>query len=173
DEVDLRDVVQRVVDMMTPLAAQRGSQLLVEAPTACVAEVDARRIERIVRNLVANAVDYAERGDILIRVAGDDDGAAIWVRDFGVGLPRGAAARVFDRFWRADPARARTSGGTGLGLSIALEDALLHGGRLEAWGSPGEGSAFLLTLPRRAYENPGPGPLPLAPLDRLTPAEGS
>ena len=57
---------------------------------------------------------------------------------------------VFNRFWRADPARARTSGGTGLGLSISLEDTHLHGGWLQAWGRPGEGAQFRLTLPRRA-----------------------
>ena len=60
--------------------------------------------------------------------------------------------RVFDRFWRADPSRARTRGGTGLGLSIALEDARLHNGELEAWGRPGKGAHFVLTLPRQARE---------------------
>ena len=57
---------------------------------------------------------------------------------------------VFNRFWRADPARARTSGGTGLGLAIALEDTHLHGGWLQAWGQPHEGAQFRLTLPRQA-----------------------
>jgi len=83
---------------------------------------------------------------------------------------------VFGRFWRADPARARTSGGTGLGLSIALEDARLHGGWLQAWGQPGAGAVFRLTLPW------GPGvditepPLPLDPselLDETTAEERS
>ncbi len=74
------------------------------------------------------------------------------MRDYGVGLKPGEATRVFSRFWRADPARARTTGGTGLGLSIALEDARLHGGWLQAWGEPGGGSQFRLTLPRTADE---------------------
>src|SRR5690606_15005636 len=56
--------------------------------------------------------------------------------------------KVFNRFWRADPARARTTGGTGLGLAIATEDTRLHGGRLDVWGAPGEGACFRLTLPR-------------------------
>ena len=86
----------------------------------------------------------------MIRVAGDDQAAAIAVRDHGVGLAPGESAMVFNRFWRADPARARTSGGTGLGLSISLEDTHLHGGWLQAWGQPGEGAQFRLTLPRRA-----------------------
>ncbi len=59
------------------------------------------------------------------------------VRDHGVGLRPGESSLVFNRFWRADPARARTIGGTGLGLSIALEDVRLHGGWLQAWGAPG------------------------------------
>src|SRR5699024_7746460 len=71
------------------------------------------------------------------------------------------ARRVFDRFWRADPARARTSGGTGLGLSISQEDTRLHGGLLDAWGRPGEGAAFRLTLPRRARTVISASPLPL------------
>ena len=81
-----------------------------------------------------------------VRVEGDDQAAAIAVRDHGVGLAAGESAMVFNRFWRADPARARTSGGTGLGLSISLEDTHLHGGWLQAWGRPGEGAQFRLTL---------------------------
>jgi two-component system sensor histidine kinase MtrB len=75
---------------------------------------------------------------------------------------------VFNRFWRADPARARTSGGTGLGLSISLEDAHLHGGWLQAWGEPGGGAQFRLTLPRRAGDPIRSSPLPLVPEDAGT-----
>jgi two-component system, OmpR family, sensor histidine kinase MtrB len=87
------------------------------------------------------------------------------VRDHGVGLRPGDAAMVFNRFWRADPARARTTGGTGLGLSISLEDAHLHGGWLQAWGEPGGGAQFRLTLPRRAGDRITKSPLPLVPAD--------
>ena len=163
DDINLSDVVTRVVEMLAPLAAQRGSRLLVECEGRCLVEADVRRVERIVRNLVANAIDHAERGDVVIRVAANEEASAVWVRDFGVGLTEDATERVFDRFWRADPARARTSGGTGLGLSIALEDALLHGGRLQAWGRPGEGAAFLLTLPRHVQAEIQRPPLPLVP----------
>jgi two-component system, OmpR family, sensor histidine kinase MtrB len=79
------------------------------------------------------------------------------------------AAHVFDRFWRADPARARTTGGTGLGLAISLEDAHLHGGWLEAWGRPGRGASFRLTLPRRAGIRLTASPLPLVPDDAEPP----
>jgi hypothetical protein len=96
--------------------------------------------------------------------SGADRGAvAVAVRDYGVGLSPGEEMLVFDRFWRADPARARTIGGTGLGLAIALEDARLHGGWLEAWGLPGQGSVFRLTLPRSVGSELAGSPLPLRP----------
>jgi two-component system sensor histidine kinase MtrB len=118
-----------------------------------------------VRNLVTNAIDYADSVDVIVLVAANDEAAALAVRDHGVGLRPGEAAMVFNRFWRADPSRARTSGGTGLGLSISLEDAHLHGGWLQAWGEPGRGAQFRLSLPRRAGDRIGASPLPLVPED--------
>ena len=166
DDVNLVDVAHRIVDVTQALAAQRGVEVVVRAPDhPCLAEADVRRVERIVRNLVTNAIDHAESGDIEVHVAGDSHAAAIAVRDHGVGLAPGESAMVFNRFWRADPARARTSGGTGLGLSISLEDAHLHGGWLQAWGRPGQGAQFRLTLPRRAGGVLRQSPLPLAPAD--------
>jgi two-component system sensor histidine kinase MtrB len=166
DDVSLVDVAHRVADTTRVLAETRATRVRVEAPgQACLAEADVRRVERIVRNLVTNAIDHAESRDVVIRVAGDDHAAAITVRDYGVGLESGESAMVFNRFWRADPARARTSGGTGLGLSIALEDTHLHGGWLQAWGRPGEGAQFRLTLPRRAGGVLRHSPLPLIPED--------
>ncbi|QZY30768.1 HAMP domain-containing histidine kinase [Nocardioides coralli] len=166
DDVNLVDVARRMADATLVLAQQHGIQVLVDAPDRpCLAEADVRRVERIVRNLVTNAIDHADSRDILIRVAGDEHAAAIAVRDHGVGLAAGESALVFNRFWRADPARARTSGGTGLGLSISLEDTHLHGGWLQAWGRPGEGSQFRLTLPRRSGTVLRHSPLPLVPDD--------
>ncbi len=166
DEVNLVDVAHRVVDMTRALASQRDIRVEVDAPDhPCLAEADVRRVERIVRNLVTNAIDHAESRDIVIHVAGDEQAAAIAVRDYGVGLRAGESAMVFNRFWRADPARARTSGGTGLGLSISLEDTHLHGGWLQAWGRLGQGAQFRLTLPRRAGMPLRQSPLPLVPTD--------
>ncbi|WP_395656111.1 MtrAB system histidine kinase MtrB [Nocardioides sp.] len=173
DDVDLVDVAHRIVDATRPLAQQRGVQVVVDAADhPCLAQADVRRVERIVRNLVTNAIDHAavDRPDaIVVHVAGDDHAAAIAVRDHGVGLAPGEASMVFNRFWRADPARARTSGGTGLGLSIALEDTHLHGGWLQAWGRPREGAQFRLTLPRRAGGVLRHSPLPLVPNDVTEP----
>ena len=166
EDVDLVLVARRVADLTRPLAEQRETRVIVEGPGhPCLVEADIRRVERIVRNLVTNAIDHAESHDITIYVDGDEHASAIAVRDHGVGLGPGESAMVFNRFWRADPARARTSGGTGLGLSISLEDTHLHGGWLQAWGRPGEGSQFRLTLPRELNQPLRHSPLLLVPED--------
>lgn len=163
---DMGALVRRVVDLTEPLAISKGTELRLRMPEGELsADFDVRRVERIVRNLVSNAIEHAESEPIDVFLAADDDAVAIVVRDYGVGMSAEEAAHVFDRFWRADPARARTTGGTGLGLAISLEDANLHGGWLQAWGHPGEGASFRLTLPRRAGRDFEVSPLPLAPHD--------
>ncbi|WP_217197800.1 MtrAB system histidine kinase MtrB [Streptomyces buecherae] len=166
EPIDLRDVVKRVVDGAEPLAERKGSRIIVRgAARPVIAEADARRVERVLRNLVVNAVEHGEGEDVIVRLAAKSGAVAVAVRDYGVGLKPGEATRVFNRFWRADPARARTTGGTGLGLSIAEEDARLHGGWLQAWGEPGGGSQFRLTLPRTAGDALRGSPIPLEPED--------
>jgi len=165
EPVDLRRSVERVVQSCAPLAEHKGSVVTVEAPlVVCEAEVDSRRVERIVRNLLVNAIEHGEGRPIEIRIACNEHAVAVSVRDHGVGLRAGEAAMVFNRFWRADQARARTTGGTGLGLAISLEDARLHAGWLQAWGARGQGSCFRLTLPRAANVRIDTSPLPLNPL---------
>ena len=164
EPADLCDIVRRSADDAQQLAERRGGRIEFRLPVqACMAEVDRRRVERILRNLLVNAVEHGEGRDVVVTVAADSDAAAIAVRDHGVGLAPGEEQLVFERFWRADPARARTTGGTGLGLAIALEDARLHGGWLQAWGERGRGSNFRLTLPRLAGHAIVGSPLPLGP----------
>ena len=164
EPVDVCDLVRNAADVAQQLAERRGAKIEFRLPAKpCVAEVDRRRVERILRNLLVNAVEHGENRDAVVTVASDRDAVAIAVRDYGCGLAPGEVNLVFDRFWRADPARARTTGGTGLGLAIALEDALLHGGWLEAWGEPGRGSVFRLTLPRVTGAELAGSPLPLSP----------
>jgi two-component system sensor histidine kinase MtrB len=129
------------------------------------AELDSRRIRRIMQNLLGNAIDHGEGKPIVIYVDSDEKAVAIAVRDYGVGMTSESVERVFDRFWRADPSRQRTTGGTGLGLAISLEDAALHGGWLEVWSAPGEGSCFRLTLPRARGGMLSSSPLELPPED--------
>ncbi|RLL67160.1 MtrAB system histidine kinase MtrB [Streptomyces sp. Z26] len=166
DPTDLRDVVRRVVEGCEPLAERKGSRLVVKGDERpVVAEVDSRRIERVLRNLVDNAIEHGEGHDVVVRLAVGGGAVAVAVRDYGVGLKPNEVKRVFSRFWRADPARARTTGGTGLGLSIAIEDARLHGGWLQAWGEPGGGSQFRLTLPSTSGEVLRGSPIALEPSD--------
>ncbi|WP_083960158.1 MtrAB system histidine kinase MtrB [Streptoalloteichus hindustanus] len=171
ETVDMRGVVRRVVGSLRPIAEKAGVGIdlrtpggeAAEAAAEVTAEVDGRRVERILRNLLANAVDHGEGQPIEVWLAADDHAVAVAVRDHGVGLRPGEEELVFTRFWRADPSRNRRTGGTGLGLSISLEDARLHGGWLEAWGEPGAGACFRLTLPRRQGEELTGSPLALPP----------
>jgi two-component system sensor histidine kinase MtrB len=164
EPVDLGALVARVVAGMWALSERHGSELVVNRPDQdVIAEVDARRVERILRNLVGNAVEHGAGRPIEITLAANRTAAAVTVRDFGVGLSSADAQHVFDRFWRADPSRVRTVGGSGLGLSISLEDARLHGGWLQVWGQPGAGAQFRLTLPLSAGGDLSSSPLPLRP----------
>lgn len=168
EQLDLVPLVAGLIERSSALAARKGSTVRLRADGPVVAEVDHVRIERVVRNLLVNALEHGEGRGVDVDVAQGDDCAAIRVRDHGVGLRPGDAAMVFTRFWRGDPSRARTSGGTGLGLAIALEDARLHGGTLQAWGHPGQGSVFLLTVPLEVGAPMQGCPLPLRPIEART-----
>ncbi|TFV58680.1 HAMP domain-containing histidine kinase [Mycobacterium sp. PS03-16] len=165
ESVDLRDTVRSALDNVGHLAQEADIELIVDQPAdEVIAEVDSRRVERILRNLIANAIDHAEHKPVRIRMAADEDTVAVTVRDYGVGLRPGEEKLVFSRFWRSDPSRVRRSGGTGLGLAISIEDARLHQGRLEAWGEPGKGACFRLTLPLVRGHKVTTSPLPLKPI---------
>lgn len=159
---DLGQMAERIAQGSAPLADRCGTSIRVHGADEPLAVVgDARRIDRVLRNLVGNAIEHGNERGIDITLAANAEAVAVCVRDFGVGLRPGESSLVFNRFWRADPARARTSGGTGLGLAIALEDVRLHQGWLEAWGEPGRGACFRMTLPRRPGASFGDSPLPL------------
>ncbi|MEH0933812.1 MtrAB system histidine kinase MtrB [Micromonospora sp. CPCC 205543] len=173
EPTDLVPVVHRVADRLAGLAERVGVTIELDVPsTPVIAEVDPRRVERVLRNLVGNAVEHGEAKPVLITLGMDQTAVAITVRDHGVGLKPGEEKLVFNRFWRADPSRARQTGGTGLGLSISLEDSRLHGGWLEAWGAPGQGAQFRLTLPARAGDRLTTSPLRLVPADATLPFGG-
>lgn len=165
-EFDMVALATRCISDLSLLARERGTSIDLSHPLEPVLiHADIRRVERILRNLLTNAIEYSDFKPIKMKIAATDDEVAIGVRDFGVGLEESSAYRVFDRFWRADPSRARVRGGTGLGLSIALEDARLHNGELEAWGRPNQGAHFVLTLPRRAGGEVLSRPIRLQPED--------
>jgi two-component system sensor histidine kinase MtrB len=169
EEVDLRDLVYRVVEANERLAETYQTEITVHESGEAKAEVDTRRIERIFRNLLVNAIEHSEGHPIDILIESDDAAVAVAVRDHGVGFEASQARQVFHRFWRGDAARARTVGGTGLGLAIAMEDANLHGGWLTAWGRPAMGAQFRLTLPKKVGAILETSPLPLVPRDLVGP----
>ena len=166
EPVDVADLVRDTRSALAGLAHARGSEVdLAAVPEEpVVADVDRRRVERVLRNLLSNALEYGEGRPVQVALAADDDAVEVVVRDAGRGLSAEERARLFDRFWRADTSRRRTSGGTGLGLSIALEDVRLHDGTIDVWGEPGQGASVRVTVPRRAGSVPGAPLLPLGPV---------
>jgi len=151
DRIDIANLVRRSAEDLSILAEEKGTTLRLNGFQAPVfVEADPRRIERIIRNLITNAIDHSESRPVDVTIAENESAISVGVRDYGVGLSSQYWSRVFDRFWRADPSRSRIRGGTGLGLSIAKEDANLHGGEIRVWGELGKGAHFVLTLPKKS-----------------------
>jgi two-component system sensor histidine kinase MtrB len=149
DKVDIVALVRRSVDDLGFAIREKDSEIRIDSQEdSMVIDADPRRVERIMRNLLGNAIDHAEEKPIDVTVRANENAVSIGVRDYGIGLSPQHINRVFDRFWRADPSRSRIRGGTGLGLSIAREDAQLHGGEIRVWGELEKGSNFVLTLPK-------------------------
>jgi two-component system sensor histidine kinase MtrB len=175
EPTNLVHLADDAIDGLRALAETKGSELVLVAPGGHLdAEVDPRRIRRILHNLIGNAIEHGEGRPVTISVDSNETAVALAVRDHGLGMTEDDISHVFDRFWRADPSRQRTVGGTGLGLSISREDSSAHGGWLQVWSSPGQGSCFRLTLPRRARGELTVSPLALPPedsfLDAVVPA---
>jgi two-component system sensor histidine kinase MtrB len=174
EPTSLASLAEDVISSMQQLADQHGTDVRLVAPGGySPVEMDPRRVRRVVRNLLGNAIEHGEGRPIVVTVDSDQQAVALGVRDYGLGMTPGDVERVFDRFWRADPARTRTIGGTGLGLSIALGDARLHGGELAVWSELGRGSNFVLTLPRRPGGSTAHSPIPADPGDDSVPIVGA
>ena len=170
EPTSLAHLAEDVIESMRQLSDQHGSDVRLVAPGGySPVDMDPRRVRRIVRNFLGNAIEHGEGRPIVVTVDSDQSAVALGVRDFGLGMRAEDVERVFDRFWRADPSRTRTIGGTGLGLSIALGDARLHGGELAVWSEPGRGSHFVLTLPRRPGETVSSSPIPVEAGDDQSP----
>lgn len=161
---DVKAVAAAAIKSIEPLSKSRGSRVDLLVPREQIrAEIDARRIERLLRNLLSNAVEHGEGKPIVVEIGQNSQAVAICVTDRGVGMSRNQLDRVFDRFWRADPSRQRSVGGTGLGLAISKEDSSLHRGWLQVWSKPKVGTSFRLTLPKTKESVIANSPLPLPP----------
>lgn len=169
EQQDLNAVVGAAIASIEPLARSKNTEIKIVLPKGSVeAEIDGKRIERLLRNLLSNAVEHGEGKPITVHVDGNSQAVAVCVSDQGVGMTKTQLERVFDRFWRADPARQRSVGGTGLGLAISKEDATLHRGWLQVWSKPEQGTSFRLTLPRHKDSVIANSPIALPPKNKET-----
>ncbi|MCH4158990.1 MAG: MtrAB system histidine kinase MtrB [Bifidobacterium minimum] len=162
-ETDIRESLRTALGEVSDIARVKGVTIHLGIPsTAVVAMVDPRRIVRIVRNLLANAIDFAQGNPVDVTISATVRVVVISVRDHGTGMTQRQVTHVFDRFWRGDPSRSRTTGGTGLGMSIALADARLHHGDIHVRSQEGVGTWFLVLLPRDpSYAPISPDDVPL------------
>ena len=175
--VDLDEVVASAVDASATEAAAKSITITAGGVSGVEIYGSQEQIAAAVSNLVANAVAYSGAGSrVVVTTSVDDDRAEVSVVDQGIGIPEGELDRIFERFYRVDPARHRSTGGTGLGLSIVKHVAATHGGDVRVWSVHGEGSTFTLTLPLarirptpEADPDPTPDPATIAPPQEVHP----
>jgi heavy metal sensor kinase len=152
EPVDLREIVEEAGETGELLAEHAGVGMEIRLPPEpVVLAVDRSRVRQLALNLIENAVKYTPRGgQVSVELAGNDGRVTFTVADTGIGIAPGDLPHVFDRFWRADSARTRTSerAGTGLGLAICKWIAEAHGGTIEVQSRPGRGTTFTVGLPR-------------------------
>ncbi|HOX42362.1 MAG TPA: ATP-binding protein [Myxococcota bacterium] len=154
EEVDLAGLVALLVETARPLAERKRLRVELTAGPRPMLEADPEKLERVVVNLLSNALKFTDPGGRVELEVGEDPGppGAAWlrVRDTGVGIPAEELGRIFDRFYQVDSSATRRRGGSGIGLSLARELAELHGGELLAESEPGRGSCFTVRLPLSA-----------------------
>ncbi len=170
--IEVDEVVAAAADASAIDARARRITVVTDGTKGLQVVGDEDQVRVAVANLVANAVAYSPEGStVLVAVKAEDAGAdvpdravpgsghggvvAISVVDQGIGIPADDLDRIFERFYRVDPARHRSTGGTGLGLSIVKHVAATHGGDIRVWSVEGQGSTFTLTLPRAHHAAPG------------------
>ncbi|MGB9836976.1 MAG: ATP-binding protein [Candidatus Saccharicenans sp.] len=148
EEVDLAEVAGEIIRNYERKAKEKSLSLRMEAEGNTVLQADRFQLEQLTLNLVDNAVRYTEKGEVLVRVRGREDGVILEVSDTGIGIPEEHLPRIFERFYVVDKSRSRKTGGTGLGLAIVKHIVHLHQGRIEVKSAPGTGSTFTVWLPR-------------------------
>jgi two-component system sensor histidine kinase SenX3 len=157
--VEADKIIARAVDEHSTDAAARGIDLVQNGTHGLVVLGNREQVAVAVSNLVANAVAYSPEGSSVVVSASQRDTAIdISVTDRGIGIPAAELDRIFERFYRVDPARHRSTGGTGLGLSVVKHVAASHGGEVRVWSVEGQGSTFTLTLPGKPGARPGSSP---------------
>ncbi|HYV20902.1 MAG TPA: ATP-binding protein [Verrucomicrobiae bacterium] len=146
--VRIEDLIEDLREDAGILAQEKGLHVTVEENTPATVIGDAARLRRLFRSLLSNAVKYSDAGGAIgIRSRRDGASVQVSIRDSGIGIPAESLPRIFDRFYRAEPARSRDGSGAGLGLSLARWVAEAHGGSIGVESTLGQGSTFTVTLP--------------------------
>jgi len=146
--VNVLDVVKEAIDQCETNAEARKISINLEKEDAAVVLGNRDQLVMAVHNLIENAINYSSQGtNVTVVVEAIEDIVEITVKDQGIGIAQSEIDRIFERFYRVDPARSRATGGTGLGLSIVKHVAQNHGGEIKVWSAPGVGSTFSLRLP--------------------------
>ena len=150
EPVDLHALVRRAVELLAATAREKRVEIEVEQSPVPPLLGDAEGLERLLVNLLDNAIKYNRpEGKVVLRLARTDGEALLEVGDTGIGIPPDSIPRIFERFYRVDKGRAREEGGTGLGLAIVKHVAQAHGGQVEVESRVGHGSTFRVRLPIR------------------------
>jgi two-component system sensor histidine kinase SenX3 len=153
EALDVDEVIASAIDSSAMDASAKQISVVSAGETGLEVSGNPEQVMVAVGNLVANAVAYSSNGSSVLVAARANGGSVdISVTDQGIGIPAIEIDRIFERFYRVDPARHRSTGGTGLGLSIVKHVAATHGGEVRVWSVEGRGSTFTLTLPRREQE---------------------
>jgi len=148
EPVDLHDLVRRAVELVSATAREKRVEIEVEESPVPPLLGNAGELERLLLNLLGNAIKYNRAdGKVLLRLSRSDGEAVLEVSDTGIGIPPESILRIFERFYRVDKGRAREEGGTGLGLAIVKHVAQAHGGNVEVESRLGQGSTFRVRLP--------------------------
>ena len=153
EEIDLSELTEGTIRLLTPAAEKRNQRLESQVAPGLKMLGDRTKLNQVLYNLIDNGMKYTQDGG-RIRVSLEENGdRLIWqVADNGIGIPAEDQEHIFDRFYRVDKARSRETGGTGLGLSIVRQLVAMHGGTITVESKPGEGSRFIVTLPKNGKE---------------------
>jgi len=148
EDLDLSQLVRDACELLEPVAEDKGLSLKFDTPNSCLLVGDRRMIQRILSNLLDNALKYTPSGGAVTVSLSERNGreVVLAVQDTGIGIPAGDLPHVFERFYRCD--QSRSEPGTGLGLSLARALARAHNGDITVTSTPGEGSTFTLILPK-------------------------
>ena len=152
-QVNINNLVEQILKRVRPIAKTRSIEIIFESFRPVTADVDETKLSLAVTNLVENGVKYNNDGGwVRVSVNADHKYFYIKVSDSGVGIPKDAQTRIYERFYRVDKARSRETGGTGLGLAITKNVVQLHHGGIKLNSTPGEGTTFLVRIPLKYIE---------------------